>query len=64
MAKYKTAFQIAAVIALLIHYEYAFGDFVVDFHRIGMGLLYIALFTTLWSGADYFYKFFRKVLSP
>lgn len=63
MAKYKTAFQIAAVVALLIHYEYAFGGFAVDFHSLGMGLLYIALFATLWSGADYFYKFFRRVLS-
>ena len=63
MAKYKTGFQIAAVIALLLHYEYRFGwgpsSFTLDFHRIGTWLLYMALVITLWSGADYFYKFIR-----
>lgn len=64
-AKYKTAFQIVAVIFLLIHYEYKLGGnslyFFVDFHSMGIVLLYIALFVTIWSGGDYFYKFHRKM---
>ena len=65
MAKYKTGFQIAAVIGLLIHYGYRIGtgpsSFVLDFHALGTWLLYIALVITLWSGADYFYKFIKLV---
>ncbi len=65
IAKYKTGFQIAAVIGLLIHYGYRIGtgpsSFVLDFHVLGTWLLYIALVITLWSGADYFYKFIKLV---
>jgi CDP-diacylglycerol--glycerol-3-phosphate 3-phosphatidyltransferase len=53
LGKYKTGFQIAAVIALLIHYPY----FDVDFHAVGTLFLWAALFLTVWSGAKYFYKF-------
>ncbi len=58
LGKYKTGFQIAAIIPLLIHYEY-FG---IDFHAVGMVLLWMALFVTLWSGIDYFVRF-RKLLA-
>jgi len=53
LGKYKTGFQIAAVIALLLHYSY----FDVDFHAVGMVFLWAALFMTVWSGAKYFLKF-------
>lgn len=53
LGKYKTGFQIAAIIPLLIHYPF-FG---IDFHAIGSVLLYGALIFTIWSGADYFIKF-------
>ena len=62
LAKYKTTFQIVAVISLLLHYEYTFGSIMIDFHTVGMALLYIALVITVWTGADYFYKFFRNVI--
>lgn len=52
LGKYKTGFQIAAIIPLLIHYPYL-G---IDFGMIGMLLLYAALVLTVWSGADYFIK--------
>jgi CDP-diacylglycerol---glycerol-3-phosphate 3-phosphatidyltransferase len=65
IAKYKTGFQIAAVIGLLLHYSYRIGSgpssFMLDFHALGTWLLYIALVITLWSGADYFYKFIKLV---
>jgi CDP-diacylglycerol--glycerol-3-phosphate 3-phosphatidyltransferase len=65
LGKYKTVFQIAAVTCLLMHYEYQlFGTspyLLVSFHEVGMGLLWVALFITVWSGIDYFRKFFRQV---
>ena len=59
LGKYKTGFQIAALIVLLLHYEYCCG---IDFHFTGMILLWIALVLTLWSGYDYIVKF-KSVLS-
>lgn len=58
LGKYKTGFQIACIIPLLIHYSY-FG---IDFGAIGSVLLYGALLFTIWSGADYFIKF-RKLIT-
>lgn len=55
LGKYKTGFQIAAIIPLLFHYPY-FG---INLHAIGMFFLWGALFFTLWSGADYFIRFWR-----
>ncbi len=53
LGKYKTGFQIAAIISLLIHYTY----FNIDFHEVGRVLLWVALILTIWSGARYFLKF-------
>ena len=53
LGKYKTGFQIAAIIPLLIHYPF-FG---LNPHAIGVFFLWGALAFTLWSGADYFIKF-------
>jgi CDP-diacylglycerol--glycerol-3-phosphate 3-phosphatidyltransferase len=65
--KYKTGFQIAAIIPLLFHYEYNLGlkffDFSVDFHVVGMAFLYAALVLTIWTGVDYLYKFFKMPLN-
>ncbi len=55
LGKYKTGFQIAAIIPLLFHYPY-FG---IDFHVIGMFFLWGALALTVWSGVDYFFRFRR-----
>lgn len=58
LGKYKTGFQIASLIPLLLHYPY-FG---INFHAIGMFFLWGALIFTVWSGADYFIRF-RKLLN-
>lgn len=55
LGKYKTGFQIAAIIPLLIHYP-LFG---INVHVIGWIFLWGALVFTIWSGADYFIKFRR-----
>jgi CDP-diacylglycerol--glycerol-3-phosphate 3-phosphatidyltransferase len=52
LGKYKTGFQIAAIIPLLIHFQYL----TIDFHAIGIIFLWVALILTVWSGADYFIK--------
>lgn len=57
LGKYKTGFQIAAIIPLLIHYSY-FG---LDFHAVGTVLFWLAVVITLWSGVDYFIRFWRHI---
>lgn len=59
LGKYKTGFQIAAAIPLLLHHTY----FTIDIDAIGQFFLWIALLFTLWSGADYFFRY-RKLLQP
>ena len=65
LGKYKTVLQILSVICLLIHYEYQLNIqssyFLINFNEMGMGLLWIAMFVTVWSGIDYFRKFFKQV---
>ena len=58
LGKYKTGFQIAAAIPLLIHYPFLGLDSV----AIGNFFVWGALVFTIWSGADYFIKF-RKLLT-
>ena len=58
LGKYKTGFQIAAIIPLTLHYNYL-G---INFNAIGVFFLYGALIFTVWSGLDYFIKA-RKFLS-
>jgi CDP-diacylglycerol--glycerol-3-phosphate 3-phosphatidyltransferase len=55
LGKYKTGFQIAAIIPLIIHYPFL-G---LNAQAIGEVMLWGALVFTLWSGADYFIKFRR-----
>jgi CDP-diacylglycerol--glycerol-3-phosphate 3-phosphatidyltransferase len=55
-AKAKTLLQMAALTALILHYPYDS----INFHRLGMGLLWLALIATLVSGVSYFRAFFRQ----
>ncbi len=57
LGKYKTGFQIAALIPLLLHYPYL----TIDMDAIGMFFFWGALVFTVWSGLDYFIRF-RKLL--
>jgi CDP-diacylglycerol---glycerol-3-phosphate 3-phosphatidyltransferase len=52
LGKFKTGFQIAAIIPLLFHYSYI-G---INLHAIGMFFMWGALIFTVWSGADYFIR--------
>ncbi len=52
LGKYKTGFQIAAIIPLFFHYDY----FTISMNAIGTFFLWGALIFTIWSGADYFIR--------
>jgi len=58
LGKQKTLCQIIAVSALMIHYP-IFG---LDAHAVGIVVLYVALFLTLYSGADYSIKFYNGAI--
>jgi CDP-diacylglycerol--glycerol-3-phosphate 3-phosphatidyltransferase len=53
LGKKKMVFQIVAILGLLLHYEY-FG---INFHAVGMFFLWLAVILTLWSGVNYFRRF-------
>ena len=58
LGKGKMIMQISAIIGLLLHYQYM-G---IDFHTVGILLLWVALALTTWSGFDYFNKFIKVIL--
>ena len=55
LGKYKTGFQIAAAIPLLLHYRFLW----LNVQVIGTFFLWGALVFTLWSGIDYFVRYRR-----
>ena len=57
LGKYKTVFQAASLLGLCLHYSY----FNINFHVVGMTLLWGALVLTVWSAWDYFRQF-KQVL--
>ena len=67
LGKYKTIFQIVAILGLVLHYNYNwfFGIphqlLTVNMHNIGMFFLWIATALTVWSGADYLYRFVKVI---
>jgi CDP-diacylglycerol--glycerol-3-phosphate 3-phosphatidyltransferase len=67
LGKFKTIFQIVAIIALLLHYDYYWFFSIrhelvyVNMHNVGMFYLWIATVITIWSGADYLVKFMRVI---
>lgn len=68
LGKYKTIFQMIAIIALLLHYRYywLFGwqvdIFFPSMHNVGLFFFYISFILTVWSGGDYLVKFFRVLV--
>lgn len=63
LGKFKTIFQIVAILGLLLHYDYHWFFavnhplLVVNMHNIGIFYLWIATVITIWSGIDYLAKF-------
>ena len=67
LGKYKTIFQMVALVGLLLHYKYywLFGLrwelFHVSMHNAGIFFFWVAFVMTVWSGSDYLVKFFRVI---
>jgi len=67
LGKFKTIFQLVAIIGLLLHYDYnwLFGIehrlVHVNMHNVGMFFLWIATLLTVWSGVDYLARFIRII---
>lgn len=67
LGKYKTIFQIVAIIGLLLHFDYNwfFGVhhqlLYVNMHNVGMFYLWIATLLTVWSGVDYLARFIKLI---
>ncbi|MBE0599206.1 MAG: CDP-diacylglycerol--glycerol-3-phosphate 3-phosphatidyltransferase [Desulfuromonadales bacterium] len=67
LGKYKTIFQMVAIVGLLLHYDYywLFGlrleIFHVSMHNAGLFYFWIAFAMTMWSGADYLFRFFKVI---
>ncbi len=67
LGKFKTIFQIVAILGLLLHYDYYWFFSVkhpylfVNMFNVGMFYLWIATVITLWSGIDYIVKFMRII---
>jgi CDP-diacylglycerol--glycerol-3-phosphate 3-phosphatidyltransferase len=57
LGKQKTVAQIIAVTALIIHYPFL-G---LNSHLIGIAILYIAFFLTIYSGIDYLTRLFQSI---
>jgi CDP-diacylglycerol--glycerol-3-phosphate 3-phosphatidyltransferase len=66
--KSKTAFQVASITFLIMHYRYPvdalFFSFDLDANRAGTWLLYVSLFFSVWSAWNYFTGFIRAVYQP
>lgn len=68
LGKYKTIFQIVAILGLVLHYNYNwfFGVshplLTVNMHNIGMFFLWIATVLTVWSGGDYLFRFVKVIV--
>ncbi len=67
LGKFKTIFQIVAILGLLLHYDYHWFFSVdspylyVNMHHVGVFYLWIATIITIWSGVDYLVKFMRVI---
>ncbi len=68
LGKFKTIFQIVAILGLLLHYNYnwLFGIqhplLQVNMHNVGMFYLWIATMLTVWSGVDYLARFIKVIV--
>jgi CDP-diacylglycerol--glycerol-3-phosphate 3-phosphatidyltransferase len=65
LGKYKNLFQVIATLFLIMHHNFPIisikgVSLSLDFHSSGMVLMWVALILTLWSGFDYFLKFFME----
>jgi CDP-diacylglycerol--glycerol-3-phosphate 3-phosphatidyltransferase len=56
--KYKTAFEMTSIFFLILGGKYM----PIDFHLVGIALLWVALLLAIFSGFDYFRKFLKTII--
>lgn len=67
LGKFKTIFQLVAIIGLLLHFDYNWFFGInhqlvrVNMHNVGMFFLWIATLLTAWSGIDYLARFIKII---
>ncbi len=67
LGKFKTIFQLVAIIGLLLHYDYHWFFGIdhyllnVNMHNVGIFYLWIATVLTIWSGVDYLARFIKVI---
>jgi CDP-diacylglycerol--glycerol-3-phosphate 3-phosphatidyltransferase len=57
-AKTKTMFQIVAISILILYRKMPYANY---FYKLGTAVLYIAIFLTIYSGAEYIIRFSRSL---
>ncbi len=63
LGKYKTAIQMPALVGLIVYYDFPYFIFVdVNSFAAGLVLFTIAVVMTVWSGVDYFIKFWKYMV--
>jgi CDP-diacylglycerol--glycerol-3-phosphate 3-phosphatidyltransferase len=65
LGKFKNMFQVIFTLFFIMYHRFTIPitptvSFVLDFYTSGIILMWIALFLTLWSGVDYFVRFYMK----
>ena len=67
LGKFKTIFQMVAIVGLLLHYDYywffglQYELLHASMHTAGLFFFWIAFAMTVWSGIDYLVKFFKVI---
>jgi CDP-diacylglycerol--glycerol-3-phosphate 3-phosphatidyltransferase len=56
--KYKTVFEVASILFLILDGNH----FSINFHQVGMALLWVALILAIFSAIDYFKKFLETII--
>lgn len=63
--KYKTAFQMVGLLALMVHFDYfihwGFYASRISFHDVGLMLFIVSVGFSLWSGGEYFLNFIKSI---
>jgi CDP-diacylglycerol--glycerol-3-phosphate 3-phosphatidyltransferase len=59
LGKYKTVFEVASIFCLILNGSY----FSIDFHQVGIGLLWVATGLAVISGIDYFKRFLKIIIT-
>lgn len=69
LGKFKNMFQVIFTLFLIVYHQFVIPitdriSFLLDFRTSGMLLMWIGLFLTLWSGVDYFVRFYISSSKP